>query len=76
MWLGTKKQRLAVNIAGIYINTVISGLLMFLAYAIPNPTVALFMGSCFGPKFSATSDAERKKHKNTRIFPPFFHHFP
>jgi putative peptide zinc metalloprotease protein len=43
MWLGTKKQRITVNIAGIYINIVISGLLTFLAYLIPEPTVAAFL---------------------------------
>lgn len=43
MWLGTKKQRIAVNIAGIYINIVISGLLTFLAYLIPDPTMAAFL---------------------------------
>lgn len=43
MWLSTRGPRIAVNLAGIYFNVVISGILSMLAWWIPYPTVAVFM---------------------------------
>jgi putative peptide zinc metalloprotease protein len=43
MWLSSRGPRMAVNLAGIYINTVISGIFGILAWFIPNPTFAVFI---------------------------------
>jgi putative peptide zinc metalloprotease protein len=43
MWLSSRGPRMAVNLAGIYINTVISGILGMLVWFIPDPTLAVFI---------------------------------
>ncbi len=42
MWLSTRGPRMAVNLAGIYVNVIISGILALLAWCLPNPTIAVF----------------------------------
>lgn len=43
MWLAPKRQRMIVNLAGIYSNTISSGILTFLAWLCPYPVLALFL---------------------------------
>lgn len=43
MWLSPRKPRLLVNIAGIYVNMVIAGLLALFACLIPYPIIAVFL---------------------------------
>jgi putative peptide zinc metalloprotease protein len=43
MWLSSRGPRIVVNLVGIYINTVISGILALLAWLVPNETVAVFL---------------------------------
>jgi len=42
MWLGTSRQRVLVNIAGIYTDAIRAGVLAWLAFLIPIPGVQLF----------------------------------
>jgi putative peptide zinc metalloprotease protein len=43
MWLSTRWPRIAVNLSGIYVNIVISGILVFFAACLPNQTIAVFL---------------------------------
>jgi putative peptide zinc metalloprotease protein len=42
MWLSTRGPRIAVNLAGIYVNVVISGMLTLVALCLANPVLAVF----------------------------------
>jgi putative peptide zinc metalloprotease protein len=43
MWLSTRGPRIAVNLSGIYVNAVISGILALFALCLPNQTIAIFL---------------------------------
>ncbi len=43
MWLATRGPRTAVNLVGIYVNIIISGILSLLAWLIPYPVIAVFL---------------------------------
>jgi putative peptide zinc metalloprotease protein len=43
MWLSSRGPRIAVNLSGIYVNIVFSGLLVLIAWCLPYPTVAVFL---------------------------------